>query len=30
MGMTAIYETEDYAEMKVARAEGRPPKYRGR
>jgi enoyl-CoA hydratase/carnithine racemase len=30
MGMTAIYETEDYAEMKAARAEGRPPKYRGR
>jgi enoyl-CoA hydratase/carnithine racemase len=30
MGMTAIYETQDYAEMKAARAEGRPPKYRGR
>lgn len=30
MGMTAIYETKDHAEMKAARAEGRPPKYRGR
>lgn len=30
MGMTAIYETEDYAELKAARAEGREPKYRGR
>jgi len=30
MGMTAIYETEDYAEMKAARAEGRDPEYRGR
>lgn len=30
MGMTAIYETADYAEMKAARAEGREPKYRGR
>lgn len=30
MGMTAIYETEDYAEMKTARAEGREPRYRGR
>ena len=30
MGMTAIYETEDYAEMKAARAEGREPKYEGR
>ena len=30
MGMTAIYETADYAEMKQARAEGREPRYRGR
>lgn len=30
MGMTAIYETQDYAEMKAARAEGREPQYRGR
>jgi enoyl-CoA hydratase/carnithine racemase len=30
MGMTAIYETADYAEMKAARAEGRDPEYRGR
>ena len=30
MGMTAIYETADYAEMKAARAEGREPEYRGR
>ena len=30
MAMTAIYETDDYAEMKTARAEGREPKYRGR
>jgi len=30
MGMTAIYETEDYAEMKAARAQGRDPEYRGR
>ena len=30
MGMTAIYETEDYAEMKAARSEGREPKYKGR
>ena len=30
MGMTAIYETEDYAEMKAARAEGREPEYKGR
>ncbi len=30
MGMTAIYETADYAEMKAARAEGRVPRYRGR
>ena len=30
MGMTAIYGTQDHAEMKAARAEGRPPKYRGR
>ena len=30
MGMTAIYETDDYAEMKAARAEGRDPRYRGR
>jgi enoyl-CoA hydratase/carnithine racemase len=30
MAMTAIYETEDYAEMKAARNDGRPPKYRGR
>ena len=30
MGMTAIYETADYAEMKAARAEGRAPRYRGR
>ncbi len=30
MGMTAIYETADYAEMKAARAEGREPDYRGR
>jgi enoyl-CoA hydratase/carnithine racemase len=30
MGMTAIYETEDYAEMKAARSEGREPRYRGR
>ncbi len=26
MGMTAIYETQDHAEMKAARAEGRPQK----
>ena len=30
MGMTAIYKTEDYAEMKQARAEQRDPRYRGR
>jgi enoyl-CoA hydratase/carnithine racemase len=30
MAMTAIYETEDYAEMKAARSEARPPRYRGR
>ena len=30
MAMTAIYATEDYAEMKTARAQGREPKYRGR
>ena len=30
MGMTVIYETEDYAEMKRARDEGRSPRYRGR
>ena len=30
MGMTAIYQTEDYAEMKQARAEQRDPRYRGR
>jgi len=30
MAMTTIYETEDYAEMKAARSEGRDPKYRGR
>lgn len=30
MGMTAIYETADYAEMKAARAEDRSPRYRGR
>ena len=30
MGMTAIYETSDYAEMKAARAEGRDPNFRGR
>ena len=30
MGMTAIYETADYAEMKAARAEGREPEYKGR
>ena len=30
MAMTAIYETEDYAEMKAARAEDREPSYRGR
>ena len=30
MGMTAIYETDDYAEMKSARAEERDPEYRGR
>ena len=30
MGMTAIDETEDYAVMKTARAEGREPKYKGR
>ena len=30
MGMTAIYETEDYVEMKRAREEGRTPRYRGR
>jgi enoyl-CoA hydratase/carnithine racemase len=30
MGMTAIYETADYGEMKTARSEGRDPVYRGR
>lgn len=30
MAMTTIYETEDYAEMKAARSEGRDPSYRGR
>lgn len=30
LGMTAIYETSDYAEMKQAREEGREPRYRGR
>ena len=30
MAMTAIYETEDYAELKAARSEGRTPEYRGR
>jgi enoyl-CoA hydratase/carnithine racemase len=30
MGMTAIYETADYAEMKAARADGRDPEYKGR
>jgi enoyl-CoA hydratase/carnithine racemase len=30
MSMTAIYETEDYQEMKAARLEGREPSYRGR
>ena len=30
MAMSAIYETEDYAEMKAARSEGREPRYRGR
>ena len=30
MGMTAIYETRDYGEMKAARAEGREPNYEGR
>ncbi len=30
MGMTAIYETEDYVEMKQARSEEREPVYRGR
>jgi enoyl-CoA hydratase/carnithine racemase len=30
MAMTAIYETDDYAEMKTARSEGRDPSYRGR
>ncbi len=30
LGMTAIYETADYAEMKQARAEGRDPRFRGR
>ncbi|MEZ7979244.1 MAG: enoyl-CoA hydratase/isomerase family protein [Myxococcota bacterium] len=30
MGMTAIYETDDYEEMKAARAEERDPEYRGR
>ena len=30
MAMTAIYETADYAELKAARAEGRPAKFTGR
>ncbi len=30
MGLTAIYESADYAEMKQARAEGRDPRYQGR
>jgi len=30
MAMTALYETDDYNEMKAARAEGRAPEYRGR
>ena len=30
MAMTALYETEDYAELKAARAEGRPPVYKNR
>ena len=30
MGMAAIYETEDHAELKRAREEGREPRYRGR
>jgi enoyl-CoA hydratase/carnithine racemase len=30
MAMTAIYDTDDYAEMKAARSEGRAPSYRGR
>jgi enoyl-CoA hydratase/carnithine racemase len=30
MGMSAIYETSDYAEMKAARSEGRDPRFRGR
>jgi enoyl-CoA hydratase/carnithine racemase len=30
MAITALYETDDYSEMRAARAEGRAPKYRGR
>jgi enoyl-CoA hydratase/carnithine racemase len=30
MAMAAIYETEDYSEMKRANVEGRRPRYRGR
>jgi enoyl-CoA hydratase/carnithine racemase len=30
MAMTALYETEDYQEMKAARSDGREPRYRGR
>jgi enoyl-CoA hydratase/carnithine racemase len=30
MAMTALYETEDYAELKAARAAGRTPVYKGR
>ncbi len=30
IAMSAIYETDDYAEMQAARAEGRAPRYRSR
>jgi enoyl-CoA hydratase/carnithine racemase len=30
LGQTAIFASEDYAELKAARAEGREPKFRGR
>jgi hypothetical protein len=30
LGQTVVFGSEDYKELKAARAEGREPKFRGR